>query len=45
VALSKLRYNVVEYFIKEQLVDIVKGNYSEIMTLAGSKAKAKELIA
>jgi hydroxyethylthiazole kinase len=41
VALSKLRYNVVEYFIKEQLVDIVKGNYSEIMTLAGSKAKAK----
>ena len=41
VGLSQLRSNVVEYFIKEQLVDIVKGNYSEIMTLAGFRAKSK----
>lgn len=41
VGISKLRCNVVEYFIKEHIVDVVKGNYSEIMTLSGLSAMSK----
>jgi hydroxyethylthiazole kinase len=41
VGVSKLRYSIVEYFIKEQLVDVVKGNYSEIMILSGKPHKTK----
>jgi hydroxyethylthiazole kinase len=41
VGVSKLRYSIVEYFIKEQLVDVVKGNYSEIIVLSGLPHKTK----
>jgi hydroxyethylthiazole kinase len=41
VGASKLRYNIVEYFIKEQLVDVVKGNYAEILVLEDSCKKTK----
>jgi hydroxyethylthiazole kinase len=41
VGASKLRYNIVEYFIKEQLVDVVKGNYSELLVLENHSKKTK----
>jgi len=41
VGVSRFRYNIVEYFLKEELIDVVKGNYSEIMVLSGLPHKAK----
>ncbi|MDY6820890.1 MAG: hydroxyethylthiazole kinase [Deferribacterota bacterium] len=41
VGVSKFRSYVTQYFLEEGLIDIVKGNYSEILKIAGERIQQR----